>query len=109
MINKQKIQQNKNREEAYLLINSWEKELGVEEKDIGIKINDKISDCIAKEKNEMDSYPLVLTAVEISEILKVSKPSAYELMNGADFPLIKIGRCKRVLRDQFFLWLNTKK
>jgi predicted DNA-binding transcriptional regulator AlpA len=53
------------------------------------------------------SLPLVLTAVDICEILQISKPSAYELMNGVDFPLIRIGRCKRVLRDEFFLWLSN--
>ena len=56
---------------------------------------------------EIDSYPFVLTAIEICEILKISKPTAYELMDRKDFPLIRIGRCKRVLRDDFFLWLSN--
>jgi len=56
---------------------------------------------------EIESYPLVLTANEIGQILQISKPSAYVLMNRADFPLIRIGRCKRVLRDEFFSWLNN--
>ena len=59
-------------------------------------------------RDEIESYPLVLTAREISSILNVSKPTAYELMESKDFPLIKIGRCKRVLRDQFFIWLTGK-
>ena len=55
-------------------------------------------------------FPLVLTAREISEILQISKPSAYELMELADFPLLRIGRCKRVLRQQFILWcINHQK
>lgn len=54
---------------------------------------------------DISDYPITLTAVDISEILKISKPSAYELMEQSDFPLIRIGRCKRVLRDEFFLWL----
>ena len=58
-------------------------------------------------RTDWGSFPMVLTAADISEILKISKPSAYELMKRDDFPLIKIGRCKRVLRDQFFVWLNT--
>lgn len=58
-------------------------------------------------QSDIDSYPIVLTANEISKILKISKPTAYELMNRHDFPLIKIGRCKRVLRDEFFLWLSN--
>ena len=59
-------------------------------------------------KDEIVSYPIVITAKEISLILKISKPSAYEVMNRNDFPLIKIGRCKRVLRDEFFLWLMNQ-
>ncbi|MGM9987704.1 MAG: helix-turn-helix domain-containing protein [Bacillaceae bacterium] len=55
----------------------------------------------------VEDYPIVLTAKEISEILKISKPTAYELMNRSDFPLKKIGRCKRVLRDEFFEWLSN--
>lgn len=58
-------------------------------------------------RTEWVSFPMVLTATDISEILKISKPSAYELMKRDDFPLIKIGRCKRVLKEQFFVWLNT--
>lgn len=59
-------------------------------------------------QDEINKYPLVLTAKEISLILKISKPSAYEVMKRSDFPLIKIGRCKRVLREEFFVWLKTK-
>lgn len=59
-------------------------------------------------KEEIESYPLVLTAKEISLILKISKPSVYEIMKNVDFPLIKIGRCKRVLRDEFFRWLMNQ-
>lgn len=59
-------------------------------------------------KEEIESYPLVLTAKEISLILKISKPSVYEIMKKVDFPLIKIGRSKRVLRDEFFRWLMNQ-
>jgi excisionase family DNA binding protein len=54
----------------------------------------------------IEDYPLILTAKEISEILKVSKPTAYEIMNQVNFPLIRIGRTKRVFRNDFFNWLQ---
>ncbi|MDV2684000.1 helix-turn-helix domain-containing protein [Alkalihalophilus lindianensis] len=57
-------------------------------------------------KDKEEDYPLILTAKEISEILKISKPTAYEMMNQPTFPLIRIGRCKRVLRTDFFTWLK---
>jgi len=59
--------------------------------------------------SEIKSYPPILTVKEISQLLKVSKPTAYMLMDNEDFPLIRIGRCKRVLRDEFFLWLSNHK
>ncbi|MDN4607961.1 helix-turn-helix domain-containing protein [Sporosarcina highlanderae] len=54
---------------------------------------------------EIESYPIMLTANEISEILRVSKPTAYSLMDLQGFPLIRIGRTKRVLRDHFIEWI----
>ena len=53
----------------------------------------------------LEDYPVILTAEHIAEILMVSKPTAYELMEQTSFPLILIGRSKRVLKDQFFNWL----
>jgi hypothetical protein len=55
------------------------------------------------------SYPTVLTAKEIGEILDVGKRTSYEIMERADFPLIRIGKLKRVYRDSFFEWLNEPK
>lgn len=59
------------------------------------------------ENKDKFDYPIVLTAKEISEILKISKPSAYELMKRNDFPVVQLGRCKRVMRDDFFEWLRN--
>lgn len=56
----------------------------------------------------IEDYPLMLTAVHISEILMVSKPTAYELMEHSTFPLIRIGRTKRVQREDFFDWLSQQ-
>lgn len=58
-------------------------------------------------KNDIESLPIILSAKDISQILKISKPSVYQLMESSNFPLIRIGRCKRVLRDEFFLWLSN--
>lgn len=51
-------------------------------------------------------YPLILTAEHISEIMGISKRIAYEVMEYKGFPLIRIGRLKRVNRDSFFGWLE---
>ncbi len=56
-----------------------------------------------------NDYPLILTAKEICEILKISKPTAYEIMSRPNFPLLKIGRCKRVFRNDFIYWLKSER
>lgn len=56
---------------------------------------------------QIEELPIVLTAIEICEILKVSKPTAYDLMESENFPLIRFGRSKRVMRDKFFEWLEN--
>ncbi|MED0675825.1 helix-turn-helix domain-containing protein [Aneurinibacillus thermoaerophilus] len=57
----------------------------------------------------IQDYPMILTAKEIAEILRVSKPTAYELMKRTDFPLLPFeGRIRRVQRDEFFQWLTRK-
>ncbi|MGF6951917.1 excisionase family DNA binding protein [Neobacillus sp. B4I6] len=58
-------------------------------------------------KNTTD-YPLILTADHISEIMGVSKRIAYEMMEYKGFPLIRVGRLKRVNKEAFFGWLENQ-
>ncbi|WP_315900429.1 helix-turn-helix domain-containing protein [Neobacillus bataviensis] len=51
----------------------------------------------------------MLSATHLSEILTISKPTAYKVMDSTDFPLIKIGGCKRVYREEFDKWLEQQK
>lgn len=61
-----------------------------------------------KTATDINYFPLVLHAEHVSDILGVSKRTAYELMERSDFPLVKVGRCKRTPRDAFFRWLNEQ-
>jgi len=56
-----------------------------------------------------EEYPFVLNAHDISNILKISKPTAYKLMNHPTFPIIKVCGPKRVLRDDFFNWISSSR
>lgn len=56
----------------------------------------------------VNDYPLILKAEHISEIIGCSKRIAYELMEQADFPLVRMGRLKRVERDAFFIWFKVR-
>ena len=58
-----------------------------------------------KERNE---YPSMLTAKDVAEIARCSLRSAYDVMNEKEFPLIKLGGKKRVFRDEFYRWLESK-
>ena len=54
----------------------------------------------------MNQLPLVLKASDIRQVLGLSWPKTYQLLTQAGFPLVRIGRCYRVPRDQFFQWLT---
>ena len=56
----------------------------------------------------VESYPIVLKAGDIAKILDVSEPTAYKLMREESFPLISLGRNMRVLREEFFKWLESQ-
>jgi len=51
-------------------------------------------------------YPITLTAKHVAEILGVSLIKAYDIMEHPDFPLIRVGRHKKVNRDAFFRWME---
>lgn len=55
----------------------------------------------------IQDLPLVLTVEHIATILGISKHKAYQVMEYKGFPLIRVGRSKRVYRDKFFKWLES--
>jgi glycyl-tRNA synthetase beta subunit len=61
-----------------------------------------------EEVKNITDYPVILTAEHVAEILEISKQVAYEVMESQDFPLIRVNRFKRVNREAFFRWLDSK-
>ena len=57
----------------------------------------------------MSSLPEVLKAENIAQFLNISKRYAYEIMQRNDFPTIKLGRVKRVYREDFLKWVDKQK
>ena len=51
----------------------------------------------------------LMTPQDLMKILKVSRSTAYEIMEKPDFPLIRIGRNKRVIATEFTEWLQKQK
>ncbi|EKE31315.1 Prophage LambdaBa04, DNA binding protein [Salimicrobium jeotgali] len=56
----------------------------------------------------VENYPLMLKVEHVSEIVGCSKRVAYELMEHPNFPLVRMGRLKRVQREAFFQWLSSQ-
>jgi len=50
----------------------------------------------------MDSYPVLLTAQEAADILRVSRWRIYDLISQNVVPVVRLGRQVRIPRDK--LW-----
>ncbi|MCD7034343.1 helix-turn-helix domain-containing protein [Metabacillus sp. GX 13764] len=54
-----------------------------------------------------ENFPFTMTAKHVAEILGIGPKKAYEIMEEKGFPLIRIGRHKKVNREAFFNWLES--
>ena len=68
--------------------------------------------CRKEEKtmaNEMfSSLPDVMTAEQLASALQISKSGAYALLNRSDFPTLRIGGRKMVMKKDLLEWLNSR-
>jgi len=48
----------------------------------------------------------LITVLEMANILKISRSKAYSIIKQKDFPLIKIGKCIRIKKDELFRFLH---
>lgn len=59
--------------------------------------------------NEMlFSLPDVMTAEQLASALQISKSGAYTLLNRSDFPTLRIGGRKMVMKKDLLEWLNSR-
>lgn len=61
----------------------------------------------SKYKSYQD-LPLTLTAPEVSEVLGISRATAYELVHTKGFPHMKIGTRILIPRDKFLDWIDEQ-
>ncbi|MGG2090495.1 AlpA family phage regulatory protein [Priestia aryabhattai] len=54
-------------------------------------------------------YPLILQMKDVLKILGFSKSTVYSLIQEPDFPILQINNRKVVYRDDFFVWLDSKR
>lgn len=48
----------------------------------------------------------ILTVLDMAKLLKISRSKAYSITKEKNFPLIKIGKCIRIKKEELFKYLN---
>lgn len=55
-----------------------------------------------------DELPLMLSVLDVAQVLGISRAGAYELVKSADFPAMKIGTRIIVPKERFIEWINKQ-
>ena len=58
-------------------------------------------------KQPFETMPDVMDAKQIAQALQISKAGAYNLLNRPDFPTLRIGGRKLVMKSELILWLKS--
>ena len=53
-----------------------------------------------------DSYPAILNANQLSEVLGISRASAYQLLHMDSFPTLRIGKRMLVPKEKLIAWID---
>lgn len=59
-------------------------------------------------REPFETMPDVMDAKQIAEALQISKAGAYNLLNSPDFPTLRIGGRKLVMKSELILWLKSQ-
>ena len=59
-------------------------------------------------REPFEAMPDVMDAKQIAEALQISKAGAYNLLNSPDFPTLRIGGRKLVMKSELILWLKSQ-
>lgn len=59
-------------------------------------------------KQPFETMPDVMDAKQIAEALQISKAGAYNLLNSPDFPSLRIGGRKLVMKADLMEWLKGR-
>ena len=58
-------------------------------------------------KEPLETMPDVMDAKLLAEALRISKAGAYNLLNSPDFPTLRIGGRKLVMKQDLLEWLRN--
>ena len=59
-------------------------------------------------KEPLETMPDVMDAKLLAEALRISKAGAYNLLNSPDFPTLRIGGRKLVMKQDLLEWLRSR-
>ena len=59
-------------------------------------------------KEPFEAMPDVMDAKQLAEALQISKAGAYNLLNSPDFPTLRIGGRKLVMKHELMEWLKSR-
>ena len=59
-------------------------------------------------REPFENMPDVMDAKQIAEALHLSKAGAYNLLNNPNFPTLRIGGRKLVLKQDLIAWLKSQ-
>lgn len=58
-------------------------------------------------KKLLDTYPDVLTVMEVKELLGIGREQAYNLVNSNKFPVQRVGRRILIYKPNLIKWLEN--
>ena len=59
-------------------------------------------------REPFETMPDVMDAKQLAKVLQISKAGAYNLLNDPDFPTLRIGGRKLVMKNEFVEWLKSR-
>ena len=59
-------------------------------------------------KEPFEAMPDVMDAKQLAEALQISKAGAYNLLSSPDFPTLRIGGRKLVMKNELMEWLKSR-
>ena len=57
-------------------------------------------------REPFETKPDVMDAKQLAAALQISKAGAYNLLNDPDFPTLRIGGRKMVMKNELIIWLK---
>lgn len=61
---------------------------------------------LSNKYTDFSQLPLILTPMDIKEILGISRSNAYALCHSKDFPAMRIGKLIRISKEEFIEWVK---